>query len=111
MRPKQVDINLILNVRFQPCHYLNVVSRALPTGSRILVTAANGYIASHVVDQLLVLGYAVRGTIRAPKPKLNELERGFWECDCFLLWRSHRRSSCRKYVVSLCIVNRSTSDP
>jgi nucleoside-diphosphate-sugar epimerase len=37
----------------------------LPAGSLILVTAANGYIASHIVDQLLLLGYAVRGTVRS----------------------------------------------
>lgn len=37
----------------------------LPTGSLILVTGANGYIASHVVDQLLSYGYSVRGTVRS----------------------------------------------
>lgn len=45
---------------------------ALPQGSRILVTGANGYIGSHVVDKLLEKGYVVRGTVRAPKPWLNE---------------------------------------
>ncbi|BCR89251.1 uncharacterized protein ACHE_50449A [Aspergillus chevalieri] len=44
----------------------------LPPGSRILVTGANGYIASHVVNELLSLGYVVRGTVRSPKPWLNE---------------------------------------
>jgi len=44
----------------------------LPPGSRILVTGANGYIASHIVDKLLDLGYLVQGTIRAPKPWLNK---------------------------------------
>lgn len=33
-------------------------------GSLVLVTGANGYIASHIVDQLLQLGYKVRGTVR-----------------------------------------------
>ena len=33
-------------------------------GSIILVTGANGYIASHVVDQFLERGYKVRGTVR-----------------------------------------------
>jgi uncharacterized protein YbjT (DUF2867 family) len=45
---------------------------ALPPGSRILITGANGYIGTHVVDQLLGLGYAVRGTVRTEKPWLNE---------------------------------------
>lgn len=45
---------------------------ALPSGSRVLVTGANGYLASHVVDQLLQQNYAVRGTVRAAKPWLDE---------------------------------------
>lgn len=36
----------------------------LPLDSLILVTAANGLIASHVADQLLAAGYRVRGTVR-----------------------------------------------
>lgn len=36
----------------------------LPKGSWILVTGANGFVASHVIDQLLRLGYNVRGTVR-----------------------------------------------
>ncbi|KAI5924600.1 hypothetical protein F4810DRAFT_131824 [Camillea tinctor] len=36
----------------------------IPPGSLILVTGANGLIASHVVDQLLATGYQVRGTVR-----------------------------------------------
>lgn len=46
---------------------------ALPQGSLILVTGANGYIASHVIDILLDLGYNVRGTVRSPKPWLDKL--------------------------------------
>uniref|UniRef100_A0A093Y6C6 Aldehyde reductase 2 n=1 Tax=Talaromyces marneffei PM1 TaxID=1077442 RepID=A0A093Y6C6_TALMA len=42
-------------------------------GARILVTGANGYIASNVVDVLLSLGYLVRGTVREEKPWLVEL--------------------------------------
>ena len=45
----------------------------IPRGSKILVTGANGYIASNIVDLLLDLGYNVRGTVRAEKPWLNEL--------------------------------------
>ena len=40
-------------------------------GSLILVTGANGYIASHVINILLQEGFNVRGTVRAPKPWLN----------------------------------------
>ncbi|KAJ6104764.1 NAD dependent epimerase/dehydratase [Penicillium sp. IBT 18751x] len=46
---------------------------ALPAGSLVLVTGANGYIGSHVVNTLLQLGYRVRGTIRSPKPWLDNL--------------------------------------
>ena len=33
--------------------------------SRILVTGANGFIASHVIDQLVRAGHRVRGTLRS----------------------------------------------
>lgn len=33
-------------------------------GSLVLVTGANGFIGSHVADQLLEAGYRVRGTVR-----------------------------------------------
>ncbi|KAK7917692.1 aldehyde reductase II [Apiospora marii] len=36
----------------------------LPRDALILVTAANGLIASHAADQLLAAGYRVRGTVR-----------------------------------------------
>lgn len=36
----------------------------IPRGQLILVTGANGYISSHVVDALLHEGYRVRGTLR-----------------------------------------------
>ena len=36
----------------------------IPPDSLILVTGANGFIASHVCDQLLKAGYRVRGTVR-----------------------------------------------
>lgn len=38
---------------------------ALPQGSTVLVTGANGFIASHVCDQLLSHGFNVRGTVRS----------------------------------------------
>jgi nucleoside-diphosphate-sugar epimerase len=34
------------------------------TSAKVLVTGANGFVAMHVVDQLLKAGYAVRGTVR-----------------------------------------------
>jgi nucleoside-diphosphate-sugar epimerase len=43
----------------------------LPQGSSILVTGANGYIGSHVIDQLLKYGYKARGTVR-------DAERNTW---------------------------------
>lgn len=43
----------------------------LPPGSLILVTAGNGYVGSHIVDQCLAYGYAVRTTVRS-------LERSAW---------------------------------
>ncbi|CAH0044591.1 unnamed protein product [Clonostachys solani] len=46
---------------------------ALPKGSLILVTGGNGFIASHIIDLLLQLGFRVRGTIRAKKPWLDDL--------------------------------------
>lgn len=51
----------------------NVKLSALPKGSLILVTGGNGFIASHIIDLLLQLGFRVRGTIRAKKPWLDEL--------------------------------------
>ncbi|KAH6866194.1 hypothetical protein B0T10DRAFT_611953 [Thelonectria olida] len=37
---------------------------AIPKGSTILVTGANGWVASNVADQFLAHGYRVRGTVR-----------------------------------------------
>lgn len=37
---------------------------AIPKDSLVLVTGVNGYIASHVAEQLLEHGYRVRGTVR-----------------------------------------------
>lgn len=38
----------------------------------MLVTGANGYIASNIVDLLLEEGYNVRGTVRTEKAWLNK---------------------------------------
>ncbi|KAL2847842.1 NAD(P)-binding protein [Aspergillus pseudoustus] len=37
----------------------------IPSRPWVLVTGANGYLASHIVDQLLLAGYNARGTVRA----------------------------------------------
>ncbi|KAI1828318.1 NAD(P)-binding protein [Xylaria intraflava] len=42
----------------------NISNPTIPLGSTILVTGANGLIASNLVDQLLAAGYNVRGTVR-----------------------------------------------
>jgi nucleoside-diphosphate-sugar epimerase len=46
---------------------------AIPKGSTVVITGANGYIASHVADILVGLGYLVRGTVRSEKPWLDQL--------------------------------------
>ncbi|CAM1501447.1 Fc.00g034310.m01.CDS01 [Cosmosporella sp. VM-42] len=38
----------------------------IPKGSRILITGANGWVGSQVVNQFLASGYKVRGTVRDP---------------------------------------------
>jgi nucleoside-diphosphate-sugar epimerase len=47
-------------------------SLRIPQGETVLVTGANGYIATHIVDTLLDQGYNVRGTVRSEKPWLNK---------------------------------------
>ncbi|RDL36186.1 Uncharacterized protein BP5553_06798 [Venustampulla echinocandica] len=46
---------------------LSASDLAIPTGSVVLVTGASGFIATHIVDQLLLAGYRVRGTVRDEK--------------------------------------------
>ena len=41
-----------------------MANNALPTGARVLITGVNGYIASHIADQLMNQGFTVRGTAR-----------------------------------------------
>lgn len=50
--------------------------RVIKEGSLIVVTGVNGFIASHVVDQLLQAGYRVRGSVRS-------LERAGWVKEYF----------------------------
>ncbi|KAI3532922.1 NAD dependent epimerase/dehydratase [Colletotrichum filicis] len=58
---------------------------ALPKGSLILVTGANGYIGSHTINVLLGLGYRVRGTVRSEKPWLSEFFHSKYDKDAFEL--------------------------
>lgn len=39
-------------------------STTIATSERVLVTGINGFIASHVADQILSAGFNVRGTVR-----------------------------------------------
>jgi nucleoside-diphosphate-sugar epimerase len=50
---------------------------AIPLNSVVLVTGVNGFIGSHVADQLLLAGYRVRGTVR----KVSKADglKAFWE--------------------------------
>ena len=40
------------------------MGKALALSSRVLITGVNGYIASHIADQLMNQGFTVRGTAR-----------------------------------------------
>lgn len=57
--------------------------------SVVLVTGANGYIASHVVNELLKIGYRVKGTVREPKPWLNKMFDNRYGPDRFILTVLH----------------------
>lgn len=51
---------------------------AIPPRSKVLVTGANGFIASHIINVLLELGYTVRGTVRTPTPWLDDYFADQW---------------------------------
>jgi dihydroflavonol-4-reductase len=49
---------------------------AHPATTKVCVTGASGFIASHIVQQLLAEGYAVRGTVRNPESDSCEHLKG-----------------------------------
>ena len=48
-------------------------------GDTVLLTGANGFLAHHLITELLAHGYRVRGTLRslAPSSKLTHLQNSF----------------------------------
>ncbi|CAG7950645.1 unnamed protein product [Penicillium salamii] len=67
--PRRIPSKWIL----QPQISLQIMFDPLPPQSRILVTGANGFVASHIVNLLLQRGYRVRGTVREPRPWLDQM--------------------------------------
>jgi hypothetical protein len=61
---KSVPSNPLLATMAEP-------TTTIPKGSWVLVTGANGFVASHVVREFLQRGYKVRGTVR-------DLEKSSW---------------------------------
>jgi nucleoside-diphosphate-sugar epimerase len=55
---------------------LTIKDPVIPKGTCVLVTGINGYIGSHIGDQLLAAGYKVCGAVR-------NLERAKWLIDMF----------------------------
>ena len=70
--PSFLDRLVHLPQRGLQTNNMSLSERRLASGELVLVTGANGYIASHIVDVLLEEGYTVRGTVRAERPWLNE---------------------------------------
>jgi nucleoside-diphosphate-sugar epimerase len=50
---------------------MSSLNYAIPSDSLVLVSGANGYIASQIVDLLLELGFKVRGTVRSVRPWID----------------------------------------
>lgn len=55
---------------------LDAAALAVPKGSLVLVTGANGLVGSHIADQYLYYGYKVRGTAR-------DTDKNAWLVDFF----------------------------
>lgn len=61
---------------------------AIPKGSTVLVTGANGFIGSHIADQFLQYGFRVRGTVR-------DADKNKWLDDVFRERYGHGRFELR----------------
>lgn len=46
------------------CNIMSSLAATIPPGSWVLVTGANGFLASHTISQFLNRGFRVRGTVR-----------------------------------------------
>lgn len=56
---------------------MSSLTTSIPAGSRILVTGASGFLASHICLQFLERGFKVRGTVRDPPQSSWLLEGRF----------------------------------
>ncbi|KAF4957607.1 hypothetical protein FSARC_11246 [Fusarium sarcochroum] len=54
----------LLSYNLTPNKIMTSPTPTIPIGSWVLVTGATGFVASHVIRQLLKRGYKVRGTVR-----------------------------------------------
>ena len=61
---------------FRPFKFSTSNMSTIPKGSRVLVIGANGSLGSHIVNELLIAGYSVRGTMR-------EESKGAWMKEYF----------------------------
>lgn len=72
-----VASNIVAKVNMSPTlENLKPSQIAIPAGELIAVSGANGFMGSHICDQLLHLGYRVRGIVR-------NKERGAWLVNYF----------------------------
>jgi nucleoside-diphosphate-sugar epimerase len=59
---------------------------AIPSGSKISVTAVNSYIASHIADKLLAASYSVCSTVR-------DVDKSAWMKPFFVAWYPHETTA------------------
>ncbi|KAE8165705.1 NAD(P)-binding protein [Aspergillus tamarii] len=55
---------------------MSTTNYSIPSDLWVLVTGANGFIATHVIEAFLAQGYKVRGTVRSEKPWVDEYFKG-----------------------------------